>query len=251
MVVATSIDWEDAWRIIHEKYAMWPSKIIDHRSGSRALSFDNRILIARNELGFLSKDLVGYSNLKIKAFDRKYVVAGLKEKIGDKLVERMQAGKKLTVLSYHFNVEGGDHDQGACVTNIMIRLLKSSTGWSIKYQVNIRTAEVTRRLLVDLIKFQEIINYWETRLAEIDSVLLIGIVLTANVLYMEPFAAQFVPLIFPDYKFDKNHWFHHLVQKKINDPNRFNIKFHRGLRINKHIARLTAGGAYAKLQETE
>ena len=231
-------NWYEAWVAIHKRYASQPELTIDGRFVHRAVSFNNDIYIDTNKLGGLKKELVGYSDYKMKLFDTNYVIPGMMEKIGDKLVERVNANKKLTVISYPFNILNESHDQGPCVINILILLRKTGKEWIIEYKPNMRIGEITKRLLIDFIKFQQIIEYWNDRLKHL-KVKHILTTFHCEVLYAQSLFTIIVEnLPGLDIKYDKEHWFHQTVRqqyKKFENPN-YAMKM--GKRVNKHVLKL-------------
>lgn len=237
MINIDAANWMDAWVKVHKLYAEQPDQTIDHRFATRAVSFENTINIASNDLGGLTHHLVGYTNYKLKLFDRNYIIPGMKEKIGAKLVERLKADKKLTVISYPFNILNEAHDQGPCVINISIVLMKVGRTWSVSYRINMRIGEITKRLLVDFIKFQELIDYWNGLLSEYN------VVHSETTFYSTALYGQSLFIVITEHlnlgiKFNSNHWFHTTVQKQYEKFENPNFKMKMGNRVRKHVNRL-------------
>lgn len=245
MLRLTAYNWYDAWYRLHEEYSRNPEGTIDQRFATRAVSFDNEIVILKNKLGWdegpmLNHELVGYTKFKLGLFDRNYIVPGRMEKIGELLANRAANGRKLTVASYSFNIDSDAHEQGPCVINILITMRKIGRDWKIHYEVNMRIAEITRRLLVDFLKFYAIINYWTELLEQYK--LQTSITFRSAAVYAEPISLTIAQYVFQDeLQFDKDHWLHKAVQTKIRDYDTKELKFKRGRRIRKHVRKLQGG----------
>lgn len=236
MIILETQNWYDAWVGINKRYATQPELTIDQRFATRAVSFENDIRITSNDLAALDPAIVGYTDYKMKLFDRNYVIPGLMEQIGDKLVERLEGGKKLTVISYPFNINNKTHDQGPCVINILIMVIKKKDRYIARFKINMRVAEVTKRLLVDFVKFQQHIEYWLNRMPKVE---LDYIQFDAPVLYAQPLfmvICESHPQL--AFEFNRDHWFHEAVMgqhKKFENPD---FGFKMGKRVRKHIENL-------------
>lgn len=240
MINIETDNWYDAWVAINKRYATQPDLTINQRFATRAVSFDNDVEIASNDLAGLDPSIVGYTSYKMKLFDRNYIIPGLKEEIGDKLVQRFDAGKKLTVISYPFNINNKAHDQGPCVINITITAYKVKDKAYARFRVNMRVGEVTKRLLVDFIKFQQLIEYWLDRL-KAHNVELERIEFNSPVLYAQPLF-MIICESHPDlaFKFDKPNWFHEAVNRQHEKFENPNFAFKMGKRVRNHVAKLRA-----------
>lgn len=240
MIQLTADNWYDAWYKLHECFAKNPEASIDQRFATRAVSFDNKITISTNDIAGLSHELVGYTKYKLALFDRNYIVPGRMEEIGERMLERIKSGRKLTVMSYSFNVDNTAHEQGPCVVNIMITLWKTGSQWQVKFETHMRIGEITRRLLVDFVKFYAIINYWMELLAPYKTKLT-GIEFHSAAIYAEPISLTIAHYVFPQLEFNSDHWLHRAVQTKIADYETKELKFKRGRRIKKHVQKLQGG----------
>lgn len=238
MIRLTAYSWYDAWFRLHELFAEQPEEVIDHRFATRAVSFNNEIHVINNRLDDLAIELVGYTKYKLSLFERNYIVPGRKEAVGKVLLERIENSRKLTVVSYSFDVDNTAHEQGPCVINILVTLWKERDGWHVKYEANMRIGEITRRLLVDFLKFHEIISYW-TGLLEPHKVQSHGIIFKSAALYAEPISLTIAQYVFQgSISFNQDHWLHRATQTKIADYETKELKFKRGRRIKKHVQRL-------------
>lgn len=208
-------NWWEAWLQINRQFANNPIDTIDQRCSARGVSFDNIVKIRKNEIGELRYDKLGYTAAKLKSFDRKYVIPGLKEEIGELLIERKQTGRDLTVLSYSFNQNDKSHTQGPCVINILITMVKSEGIWFVRYKVNMRIAEITKRMAVDFLKFQQIIKYWNSLLEPL-GVHMVDIEFDSAALYGQPLWTLLAEVLYPEHiKYDiDSHWYHAAVKKE-------------------------------------
>lgn len=241
MISGSVNNWYDAWEGLHLTIADNPNQAIDQRFASRAVIFDTELFIRTNELGKLHHSLVGYTSYKLNLFDRNYIIPGLKESVAEKLKERARANKKLTIISYPFNIDNKAHDQGPCVINITITMMKRGSEWHTHFRVNMRIAEITKRLLVDFIKFSELIDYWSNELREFNPQFG-GITFYSSALYAQSLFAVIAEQL-PDskVKFDKDHWFHIMVQKQYAKFDNPNFKMKMGKRVKRHLNRLKEG----------
>lgn len=236
MINFTANNWLQAWRAIHHLYDDAPDQVIDKRFASRAVSFSNRITILSNELDGLSHKMAGYTDYKLSLFDRNYITPGHKEEIGEKLLERITNNRPLTTLSYNFNQENKSHVQGPCVINITIVLFRKNADWHIRFICNMRVAEITRRMLVDFIKFHQLIDYWMDLLKDYHPILDF-IEFNSPVVYAESISLELAMVTIDELKFEQDHWLHRAVQKQI-QRNPDNMAFKRGKRIKKNIRRM-------------
>lgn len=234
--------WYDAWYNLHTLFAEKPDVVIDQRFATRALSFDNEIVVHSNNIDGLSYELVGYTKFKLGLFDRNYIVPGRMEKTGELMLDRIQTGRKLTVVSYSFDVDNEAHEQGPCVVNMLVTLRKEGKQWKMHVEINMRIGEITRRILVDFMKFHSIIKYWTDLLADYQPEL--TITFRSAAIYAEPISLTMAQYIFHEehLTFEKDHWLHRAVQTKLRDYETKELKFKRGRRIKKHVQRLQGKG---------
>jgi hypothetical protein len=228
-------DWYEAWEKVHKILDEDPDAYIDQRFATRGVSFNNSIKVKTNHLGKLSKELVGYTSYKTQLFDRNYVLPGKKEEIGQLLVERCRLNRKLTTVSYSFNIDNKSHSQGPCVINILIVMYKVGKVWNIRFQCHMRIAEITRRLLVDYIKFYEIIQYWLDELKDYNTNIEF-IEFSCPVIYAEPLAMTMATVSL-EVRYEKDHWLHRAIQRQLTIESD-QIKFKRGKRIKKNLKKI-------------
>lgn len=236
MIQFEANNWEEAWVQLHRLYAEQPEIVIDRRFATRAVSFNNILCISNNEIGGLSINKVGYTQYKVNLFDYRYVIPGMKEKILQTFFERLQANRKLSVVSYPFKEDDGAHHQGPCLVNMIITISGAREGWKAEFDIYARIGEITRRLMVDFMKFKELIDYFIEGLSEF-KVELDTIRFHSKVLYAESISLTIAEHLF-DFNFDKDHWLHRDVQKKIARFHEGDIKFKRGRRIRKAMMKL-------------
>ena len=238
MINIVADNWYEAWYELHRAVAEEPETTIDQRFSTRGVSFTNNVRVLHNELGKLHHSLVGYSMVKVNAFDRKYIIPGHKEEIGEKIIERIIADRKLTVLSYGFKQSMKAHGQGSCVINILITMRKMGKYWNIKFDIYMRIGEITRRIAVDFIKFYEIIDYWLSLLKDYN-MQVEPIEFHSGALYAEPLSLTISEYIFGGrISFTGDHWIHKAVQTKLSDYENKELKFKRARRIKKYVQRL-------------
>jgi len=241
MIRLEANNWYDAWLGLHSLFAKDPDSVIDQRFATRAVSFTNTITVKNNDLAGLSHTMVGYTSYKLNKFDRQYIIPGLKEDIGQKLLDRIQSHRKLTILSYSFDIHNQAHDQGPCLINIVITLWRKGNRWKIKFEPHMRIGEITHRKLVDFVKFHELVNYWMDLLSEYDPEL-VEIQVRASALYAEPISLTIAHYIFDDaVKFELDHWLHNATRSKIADYDTKELRFKRGRRIKKYVQTLQKG----------
>lgn len=241
MINLVANNWEDAWVELHRLYAVDPEAIVDRRFATRALSFDNKIVVANNDIGKLDISLVGYTVYKLNLFDRRYIIPGMKEKILQTLIERIQAGRKLTVISYPFKEDDGAHTQGPCLVNMIITLSHSKEGWQAEFDIYARMGEITRRIMVDFLKFHQIIEYFINGLKDYN-IKQNKLTFHAKAIYAESISLTIAEHLFAgQFSYDKDYWLHRDVRTKIAKFNEGDIKFKRGRRIRKQMLRLQEG----------
>lgn len=235
MISLESKDWDEAWRATNIRFVTQPNLTIDQRTGTRAFSIDNEIVILNNVCDTKIQE-VGYTDFKAKLFDHNYIKAGELERVVDLLRERVASGKPYTIVSYGFEQNKAKHTMGSCVINILIYAYRVNKQWVIEFEINMRIAEVTRRLLVDFIKFQEILEV-VLEVFPKDSKYIITF--RSKVLYAQPLASVLAEIVF-DVNHDKEHWYHNLVRKqhiKFENPN---YRFKMGKRIRNKVKILEA-----------
>lgn len=237
MIQIEAKDWADAWGELHYLYAQFPDETIDRRYASRAFSFNNRISIKENAIGNMDISMVGYSQYKLSLFDKRYIIPGMREEILKTILERLNANRKLTVISYPFAGDDGTHTQGPCLINMMITVQRIDKKWIVDFDIYARIGEITRRLHVDFLKFQELVQYYLDNLPNVE---LGSIQFHAKALYAESISLTIAAHLFI-YRFDKDHWLHHDVQRKVARFNEGDIKFKRGRRIRKAMIKLQKG----------
>lgn len=241
MINLVANNWEDAWIELHRLYAEEFETIVDRRFATRAMSFDNKIVVANNDIGKLDIKLVGYTVYKLNLFDRRYIIPGMKEKILETLLERIQAGRKLTVISYPFREDDGAHTQGPCLVNMILTLSHGRDGWSIEFDIYARIGEITRRIMVDFLKFHEIIQYFLDELKDYN-IKQNKITFHTKAIYAESISLTIAEHLFEgQFSYDKDYWLHRDVRTKIARFNEGDIKFKRGRRIRKQMLRLQEG----------
>lgn len=241
MIYLEANNWEDAWVGLHRLYAEDPIGTIDSRFATRAISFDNLVTVTNNEIGKLNIKLVGYTQYKLNLFEYRYVIPGMKEKILQTLIERLQAGRKLSIMSYPFKEDDGAHTQGPCLVNMMITITGSKSGWFVEFDIHARIGEITRRLMVDFLKFQELVQFFVDGL-EPYNVKLSKVNFHSKALYAESISLTIADHLFAkDFRFTQDHWLHRDVQKKITRFNKGDIKFKRGRRIRKQMLKIQEG----------
>lgn len=241
MIQFVANNWEDAWVELHRLYAEEPESTVDRRFATRAMSFNNQIGVATNELGNLHIGLVGYTVYKLNLFDHRYVIPGMKEKILETLLERAAAGRKLSVVSYPFKSDDGAHTQGPCLINMILTMTHSTNGWEIEFDIYARVGEITRRLMVDFMKFQELVQYFLDGLKEYN-IKQKTITFHSKAIYAESISLTIAAHLFEGkFSYDKDYWLHNDVQKKIARFNEGDIKFKRGRRIRKQMLKLQEG----------
>lgn len=241
MIYIEAKNWEDAWVNLHRLYAEDPIGTIDRRFATRALSFDNLIVVENNETENLNIKLVGYTQYKLNLFDSRYIIPGMKEKILQTLLERLESGRKLSIVSYPFKGDDGAHTQGPCLVNMVITITGSKNGWFVEFDIHARIGEITRRLMVDFLKFQELIQFYLDGLSPYN-VKLSKINFHSKALYAESISLTIADHLFAEqFRFTKNHWLHRDVQKKIDRFEEGDIKFKRGRRIRKQMLRIQEG----------
>lgn len=238
MINLVAKDWEDAWTRIHRLYAETPEQIIDQRFATRAMCFDNNIIIQTNNIGSLHMDMVGYGSYKNKMFDSRYIIPNKKEEILELLLDRAKTSKKLTVISYPFRSDNSIHSQGPCITNMYITMIKDKTGWRLQFDFNMRIAEATRRFLVDCIKFSQLTQYFIDGLAEYN-MQLDRIRLSSKVIYAEFISLTIAEHLFEgQFSYNKDHWLHKGTQLKLRQFSLGKSNFHRGDHIREHVIKL-------------
>lgn len=240
MINLVADNWHDAWRKTNAIYADSPETATDKRISTRAFSFYNTITVQNNDLDGLNETIVGYQSYKLKLFEKRYIIPGLKDKVGGKLLERLNEGAKFTNLSYNFNFDVPAHDQGGCLVNILITAVATTGGkYRVEYDIYIRTAEVTKRLLVDFLKFQEHIRDWnELIVHRIDSY---GIKVHARALYAQPLFLVIFDTLYPDVRFDGDHWLHVALRKQYDKMFSDDYKLKMGKRVRKHVTKIREG----------
>ena len=238
MICFVAQDWQETWTKIHALFAQTPDQIIDQRFATRAMCFNNLITVKNNNLGQLDMSLVGYGAYKNKMFDSRYIISGKKEEILATLLDRAKTHKKLTVISYPFRSDNSIHSQGPCIVNMYITMIYDRTGWRLQFDINMRIAEVTRRFLVDCIKFSELIQYFIDGLSEYN-MQLEDIKIHSKVMYSEFISLTIAEHIFAgQFSYDKDHWLHKGVQLKLKQFAIGKSNFHRGDHIREHVIKL-------------
>lgn len=236
MIKLEQNNWYDLWVDLHTQYAFRPNAVIDRRFATRAISFDNELTLTSNDLGDLTIETVGYTPYKLSLFDRRYIIPGEMERITETLVQRRIAGRDLSIISLPFKLDDGAHTQGPCLTNMIITMVKSGSDWRIEFDTYLRIGEITRRMAVDFIKIQGIIEYMLKALEQYD-VKLKTIKVKSKAFYAEPMSLTLVHYQL-GLDFNLNHWLHKAVQQKLEVFNSDReIKFKRGNRIRNHMRR--------------
>lgn len=238
MIRFVAENWEAAWSWIHHDYAIIPEQVIDQRFATRAMSFNNEIEILKNDIGSLELSMVGYGPYKCKMFDSRYIIPGKREEILETLQERAATGKKLTVLSYPFKSDNSIHSQGPCIVNMIITMVLDKNGWRLEFDIYMRIAEITRRFLVDCIKFSELITYFQTGLGDY-KMNTTSIKVHSKVMYGEVISLTIAEHIFVGtFSYSSDHWLHRGIQKKLEQFDKGKTNFHRGDHIRDHIIKL-------------
>lgn len=241
MINLVANNWEDAWTELHRLYAEEFESIVDRRFATRAMSFDNKIVVADNNIGKLDISLVGYTVYKLNLFERRYIIPGMKEKILEMLLERIQAGRKLTVISYPFQDDDGAHTQGPCLVNMILTLSHSRGGWQLEFDIYARMGEITRRVMVDFLKFHELIQYFLDNLSD-HQVQQSKITFHSKAIYAESISLTIAEHLFEGkFSYDQDYWLHRDVRTKIARFEQGDIKFKRGRRIRKQMLKLQEG----------
>lgn len=241
MIVFEAKNWEEAWIELHRRYAEDPEGTVDRRFATRAVSFNNILSISNNDIGKLSTKLVGYTQYKVNLFDYRYIIPGMREKILETLSERLTAGRKFSLISYPFKGDDGAHTQGPCLINMIITITGSKNGWEIEFDIYARIGEITRRLMVDFIKFSEIIEYFIEGLSQYN-IASTQIKFHSKALYAESISLTIAEHLFAEqFSYNKDHWLHRDVQKKIARFEQGDIKFKRGRRIRKQMLKIQEG----------
>lgn len=235
MLKFVATNWEDAWTIVHKDYAICPDHVIDQRFATRGMSFNNEIDILKNDIGALELSMVGYGPYKCKMFDSRYIIPGKREEVLETLLERAATGKKLTVLSYPFKSDNSIHSQGPCIVNMIITMVLDRNGWRLEFDIHMRIAEITRRFLVDCIKFSELIAFFQEGLSGY-KMNTTSIKVHSKVMYGEVISLTIAEHIFEGiFSYNSDHWLHRGVQKKLEQFAKGKTNFHRGDHIREHI----------------
>lgn len=238
MINLAANNWEDAWTIIHRDYAVRPESVIDQRFAARGMSFNNEISILNNDIGSLNLAMVGYGAYKCNIFDSRYIIPGKDVEILTTLRERAAIGRNLTVISYPFKSDNSIHTQGPCILNMVITMIKDKNGWRLEFDIYVRIAEITRRLLVDFIKFSELIKYFQDGLSTYN-MKTTNIKMYSKVLYGEVISLTIAEHLFMgQFSYNQDYWLHKRIQKSLKQFEKGQINFHRGNNIRKHIIKL-------------
>lgn len=237
MISLIANDWYQAWVGINKLFVDDPDSTVDERHSTRAFSYDNEIIIRNNDLNGLSLGLVGYTPYKLSLFRYNYINDHEIEWVKEMITERhIQNRKTYTLVTYMFEQKRANHSMGSCVINILVSVRQRGNKINIDFEPNMRIGESAKRLLVDFIFCQEIIQE-VLDLFDDSYDVSYNIKYRSKALYCQPlYVVILEPILGLD--FNKDHWLHKAVRAQVEKFHKGESKFKSGNRIRKYYMRL-------------